>query len=188
MDWSLEKRKEKIFGNHVFTVTPLHENREIEEESTKNLLDFVISNQVDRILVLGSTGEVFALTEDERKRYEEIVVDAVKKRVPGGVGVNDSSSDIATHGRIPPFADHDQMNYLMLLYGAKGMTSAASCVLPKEQAEMFQYIQGNEMEKAQEIFLSKFAPLNAIAFANVLHYVQCYKGALKWMGVIETDT
>jgi len=29
--------------------------------------------------------------------------------------------------------------------------------------------------------------LNSIAFANVLQYPQCYKRALKWMGVIEHD-
>ena len=29
---------------------------------------------------------------------------------------------------------------------------------------------------------------NSIAFANVLQYPQCYKRALKWMGVIAHDT
>ena len=29
--------------------------------------------------------------------------------------------------------------------------------------------------------------MNSIAFANVLQYPQCYKRALKWMGVIEHD-
>jgi len=44
-------------------------------------------------LALGSTGEVFSLTEAERKKFIEIVVDQTKGRDPVGIGVNDSSSD-----------------------------------------------------------------------------------------------
>lgn len=278
MDLTLEERKASLYGNHVLSVTPLNEKGEIDEASTRSLVDFVINKGVHGILTLGSTGEVFALTEAERKKFVEIVVDQTKGRVPVGVGVNDSSSDIsanlakhaeyvgadyiftcppyyhphraegiyrhvkyisdavklpvmvydggagieipldllrkmadtipnlacaklflpypekiamyegATNGKIAAWAGHDQMNYLMLLYGAKGMTSAASCILPKEQSDMFEYIQKGRLQEARKIFLDKLAPLNAIAFANVLQYPQCYKLALKWMGVIESDT
>lgn len=94
----------------------------------------------------------------------------------------------ATDGRLQAWAGHDQMNYLMLLYGAKGMTSAASCILPREQSDMFTFIRDGEIEKARAIFHDVVGPLNAIAFANVLQYPQCYKRALKWMGVIAHDT
>jgi len=94
----------------------------------------------------------------------------------------------ATDGKLQAWAGHDQMNYLMLLYGAKGMTSAASCILPREQSDMFAFIQAGETEKARKIFHDFVGPLNSIAFANVLQYPQCYKRALKWMGVIEHDT
>lgn len=267
-----------IYGNHCLLVTPLKENREIDEESTRSLVNYVIDKGVHGLLPLGSTGEVFALTEAERKRFIEIVVDETAGRVPVGVGVNDSSADVgvlltkhaesigvdyiftcppyyhphreygvlnhvkaiadastlplmvydggagieislpllkkmadlmptlkfsklflpypnkialyeeATQGRVSPFAGHDQMNYLMLLYGAKGMTSAASNILPREQTDMFDFIQQGELEKARKIFLDKVATVNSIAFANVLQYPQCYKLALKWMGVIKNDT
>ncbi len=68
------------------------------------------------------------------------------------------------------------------------MTSAASCVLPKEQSDMFDFLQKGEIESARKIFHDKVGPLNSIAFANVLQYPQCYKKALKWMGIIEHDT
>ena len=86
----LQQRKDKLFGNHVLTVTPLHEDGTIDEESTRNLVDYVIDRGVHGILTLGSTGEVFALTEAERMQYVEIVLDQTKGRVPVGVGVNDS--------------------------------------------------------------------------------------------------
>ncbi|HZK56035.1 MAG TPA: dihydrodipicolinate synthase family protein [Desulfosporosinus sp.] len=279
MALTLEEKKQKLFGNHVLPVTPLTKTGEIDEDSTRNLVDFVINNGVHGILALGSTGEVFALTEAERKRFIKIVVDHTKGRVPVGVGVNSSSSDAsvllakhaesigvdyiftcppyyhphreegiyrhvkyiadatkdlpimvydggagieislsllkrmtdtlpnltcaklflpyppkiaayagATNGKVQAWAGHDQMNYLMLLYGAKGMTSAASCVLPKEQTDMYNFIQAGNLEEARKIFLNKLAPLNAVAFANVLQYVQCYKQALAWMGIIGDET
>ena len=80
------------------------------------------------------------------------------------------------------------MNYFMLLYGAKGMTSAASNILPKEQTDMFNYIQEGKLDEAREIYLEKLATINAFAFPNVLTYIQAYKTALYWMGVIKHDT
>ena len=278
MGETLQQRKDKLFGNHVLTVTPLHEDGTIDEESTRNLVDYVIDRGVHGILTLGSTGEVFALTEAERMQYVEIVLDQTKGRVPVGVGVNDSSSDRAallakhgvehgadyifttgpyyhphrtegiyrhikhiadsvpehpimvydggagiemglpllkkmaddipnlhcaklfipypakiasyegaTDGKLQAWSGHDQMNYLMLLYGAKGMTSAASNILPREQTDMFNFIQEGKIDEAREIFLDKLATINAFAFPNVLSYIPAYKAALYWMGVIKTD-
>lgn len=275
---TLQEKKDKLYGNHVLTITPMKPDGTIDEDSTRSLVDFVIKKGVHGILTLGSTGEVFCLTESERKQFVEIVVDQTAGRVPVGVGVNDSSSDVsallakhaegvgadyifttgpyyhphaaegifrhiqyignatnlplmvydggagieislpllkrladhlptlhcaklflpypakialyegATEGRVQAWAGHDQMNYLMLRYGAKGMTSAASCVLPQEQTDMFNFLQNGDVEAARNIFHEKVGPLNAIAFANVLQYPQCYKQALKWMGIIEHDT
>jgi len=53
---------------------------------------------------------------------------------------------------------------------------------------MFNLLQQCDVAGARTIFHEKVAPLNAIAFANVLQYPQCYKRALKWMGIIEHDT
>ena len=275
---TLAQKKAKLFGNHVLLVTPLTPKGEIDEASTQSLVDYVIAHGVHGILALGSTGEVFALTEAERKRFMEIVCRQTKGRVPVGVGVIDSSADVsamlarhamdngadyifttapyyhphgaegifrhikvigdatdlplmvydggagieislpllkrmadamptlhcaklflpypgkialyeaATGGKVQAWAGHDQMNFLMLLYGAKGMTSAASCILPKEQSEEFEAVRDGDIARARAIFHDKVGPLNAIAFANVLQYPQCYKKALQWMGVIAHET
>jgi dihydrodipicolinate synthase/N-acetylneuraminate lyase len=42
----------------------------------------------------------------------------------------------------------DQMNFLMLPYGVKGMTSAASCVLPAEQFSNFKYVNDGRIDEA----------------------------------------
>jgi 4-hydroxy-tetrahydrodipicolinate synthase len=93
-----------------------------------------------------------------------------------------------TKGAIIPWAGHDRLTYLMLLYGAYGMTSAASCVVPKENTDMFNFVREGKYEEAREIYLSKICPLNAMAFFSVLDYIAAYKLALYWMGVIDTPT
>lgn len=275
---SLKERKAKIFGNHALLVTPLLPDGRIDEQSTRSLVNFVVENGVHGILALGSTGEVFCLTDEERRVFAEIVVDEVRGRVPVGIGVNESSADAsaqfaqhaertgedyifttgqyyhphasdeiyrhirhigrstslplmvydggagielslpplkrlvddiptlhcaklflpypgkiaeyetATEGKLQAWAGHDQLNFLMLCYRATGMTSAASCVLAREQSQIFDLVQQGSLEKARRIFYETVCPLNSVAFANVLQYPQCYKRALRWMGVIEHDT
>jgi 4-hydroxy-tetrahydrodipicolinate synthase len=272
------EKKAKLFGNHALLVTPLTPTGGIDVESTKSLVDYVIGKGVHGILALGSTGEVFCLTDDERKQFAEVVIEHANGRVPVGVGVIHSASDtsailarhaaaagadyifttapyyhphaaegiyrhvkyvadatdlplmvydggagieiplpllkrmadniptlhcsklflpypakiaqysIATEGKLQAWAGHDQMNFLMLLYGAQGMTSAASCVVPREQSDIFENVRDGNIEKARDLFHRIVGPLNSIAFANVLQYPQCYKRALKWMGVIAHDT
>ncbi len=91
-----------------------------------------------------------------------------------------------TGGRIEPWAGHDRLTYLMLLYGANGMTSAASCVLPGENSRMFDLVRAGRLDEARHIFLSKVSPLNSVAFYTVLDFIAAYKLCLHWMGIIDT--
>ena len=94
----------------------------------------------------------------------------------------------ATNNRIAPWAGHDRLSYLMLRYGAPGMTSAASCVIPRENTEMFDFIQSGDIDKARDIYLSTVCPLNAIAFYTVSDFIAGYKLALYDMGIIASPT
>jgi 4-hydroxy-tetrahydrodipicolinate synthase len=91
-------------------------------------------------------------------------------------------------GRLIPWAGHDRLTYLMLCYGAYGMTSAASCVIPRENSDMFDLIKVGKLDEARKIYLSTVCPLNAMAFFSVLDYIAAYKLALYWMGIISTPT
>ena len=274
---TFQEKKDALFGNHVLLVTPMRPDGSVDEDSTRSLVDFVVDKGVHGILTLGSTGEVFALADEERRRFAELVIEHTAGRVPVGVGVAHSSADAsatlakhaeeaggdyvfttgpyyhphgaegiyrhvkhvgdasdlplmvydggagiefplpllrrmaeniptlfssklflpypgkiaqyaeATDGRVQAWAGHDQLNFLMLQYGAEGMTSAASCVLPAEQSRIFESIRDGELDVARGLFHERVGPLNSIAFANVLQYPQAYKRALKWMGIIEHD-
>jgi len=91
-------------------------------------------------------------------------------------------------GRLIPWAGHDRLTYLMLCYGAYGMTSAASCIIPRENSEMFDLVKKGRLEEARKIYLSAVCPLNAMAFFSVLDFIAAYKLALYWMGIIKTPT
>jgi dihydrodipicolinate synthase/N-acetylneuraminate lyase len=76
----------------------------------------------------------------------------------------------------------------MLCYGAYGMTSAASRIIPQENSDMFDLVKAGKLEEARKIYLSIVCPLNAMAFFSVLDFMAAYKLALYWMGVTKTPT
>ena len=63
----------------------------------------------------------------------------------------------------------DQMNFLMLLYGVKGMTSAASCVLPAKQSAIFEYVRDGRIDEARAIFHNKVVPLPLTPLRSQTH-------------------
>jgi 4-hydroxy-tetrahydrodipicolinate synthase len=273
----------KLFGNHVLLLTPLTEKGELDEASTRSLVDFVIDKGVHGILGLGSTGEFFTLTAAEKKEFMRIVVEQAADRVPVGFGIGYSGADVAAGlaayaqeigtdyvfsappyyfanradgifdyfkrigdavtiplmvydggagielpvdmlrrlaaeipavkysktfipwpqkvkqikdalgDKLVPFAGHDGMNYMMLRYGAEGMTTAASNVLPAENSAMFDAIRralatgdAEADREARRIYNGRMAVMNNIAFCTPNEYPQCYKLCLYWMGVIKS--
>ena len=68
------------------------------------------------------------------------------------------------------------------------MTSAASCIVPRENSDMFTLVKEGKLDEARKIYLSKIVPLNAMAFYSVLEFISAYKLALYWMGIIKTPT
>ncbi|WP_101842592.1 dihydrodipicolinate synthase family protein [Halobacillus sp. Marseille-P3879] len=71
----------KLFGITTAMVTPLHENEDVNLEETEKLTNFLIEKGVDCLFPLGTTGEMFKLTLDERKKIAEKVIQTTDKRV-----------------------------------------------------------------------------------------------------------
>ncbi len=94
----------------------------------------------------------------------------------------------ATQGKIIPWAGHDRYFYHMLLYGASGVTSAGSCILPGENTNIVDCMQAGEIEKAREIYLKTVCLLTNIVAYSVSDFISCYKMALYFMGIIATPT
>lgn len=78
-DWS---------GVFVVSVTPFKENGDFDEAATRKLVDTLIDDGVDGIVLAGSTGEWFTMSDEERIELFRIAKDAAAGRVPLLAGIS----------------------------------------------------------------------------------------------------
>ncbi len=77
-------------------VTPFKEDESVDEDALRNLVDFQLKNNIDGIVPCGTTGESPTLDHDEHDKVIDIVIDAVKGKVPviAGTGSNSTKEAI----------------------------------------------------------------------------------------------
>ena len=88
--------KKIIFkGCGTAIITPFNENG-INFDEFKKLIEFQIENDVDSIIVCGTTGEASTMSTEEKKEAIEFAVKVANKRIPiiAGTGGNCTSSVI----------------------------------------------------------------------------------------------
>ncbi|MBD3196967.1 MAG: 4-hydroxy-tetrahydrodipicolinate synthase [Candidatus Lokiarchaeota archaeon] len=73
-------------------VTPFNKDESINEEYTKNLVNFLIDEGVTGLVPCGTTGEFVNMTYEERLKIIEIVVDETNGRVPVIAGTGETST------------------------------------------------------------------------------------------------
>lgn len=73
-------------------VTPFKKDNEVNEEALRDLVNFVVEKGVNGVVPVGTTGEFVYLSEEERRKVVEIVVDEVSGRVPVIAGTGASST------------------------------------------------------------------------------------------------
>ncbi|RAP52561.1 MAG: 4-hydroxy-tetrahydrodipicolinate synthase [Methanosphaera sp. rholeuAM270] len=80
-------------GTHVAMVTPLDDDKNINEEEYRNLIDFLIEEGVEGILAAGTTGESATMTHEEHQKVIDIMVDQADGRAVtiAGAGSNATS-------------------------------------------------------------------------------------------------
>lgn len=81
----------------VFTaiVTPFNEDKSINKEQLKQLIDFNIENGISGIVPMGTTGESPTLSHDEHIEVIETVCEHTDKRVPIIAGTGSNSTEEA---------------------------------------------------------------------------------------------
>lgn len=77
-------------GVYVAMLTPFGEDGSINEEILRRMVDFQIERAVDGLFPVSSVGEIVHMTQEERVRLMEIVVDQSAGRVPVTPGVGTS--------------------------------------------------------------------------------------------------
>lgn len=81
-------------GLGVALVTPFTKNGEVDYVALRRLLDYQLSNGVDFLCILATTGETPCLTMDEKRKIKELVVEKVNGHVPVlmGCGGNNTAA------------------------------------------------------------------------------------------------
>ncbi len=89
---------DRFKGTGVAIITPFHDSGNIDFGSLGKILEHVISNGVNYIVALGTTGESATLSKDEKVAVLDFVIEAVGKRVPivAGIGGNNTQEVINT--------------------------------------------------------------------------------------------
>ena len=77
-------------------ITPIGDDGKPNEKMLRNLINHLLNNGVHGIFAIGTTGEFYALSDDEYKEVLEITVDEVNGRAPVYAGAN----HITTRGSI----------------------------------------------------------------------------------------
>lgn len=85
-------RNKNLTGTGVALITPFHQNNSIDFDSLKNLINHLITNEIDYLVVMGTTGESAVLTHDEQNKIIKYVKKIVNNRLPiiVGLGGNDT--------------------------------------------------------------------------------------------------
>ena len=88
-------------GSYTVMVTPFREDGSgIDEAATRRFVDWQIREGVPGLIPLGSTGEFLSVSDEERTRLVEILVDQAKGRIPIVVGTAAEWTDVAVrHSR-----------------------------------------------------------------------------------------
>lgn len=69
-------------GLGIALVTPFNEDGSVDYESLMRLIEYQIKNGADFFCILATTGETPCLTEDEKTKIKNTIVDRVAGRVP----------------------------------------------------------------------------------------------------------
>ena len=87
----------KLMGTGVALITPFLEDFSVDVEGLRRVVDFQITNGIEYLVVLGTTGESVTLTKEEKQLVIDTVVEANNGKLPLvlGVGGNDTQAVIA---------------------------------------------------------------------------------------------
>ena len=75
-------------------VTPFNKDESINEENLRNLVNFLIEQDVTGLVPVGTTGEFVNMTFEERLKVIEIVVDETNGRVPVIAGTGETGTKL----------------------------------------------------------------------------------------------
>ncbi len=82
----------QFYGTGVALVTPLKSDKSIDFEALKRLVNFQIDNGIDYLVVMGTTGEPATLTNDEKQKVIQTVVETNNGQLPLVIGIGGNNT------------------------------------------------------------------------------------------------
>ena len=84
--------RKKLSGTGVALITPFKANMSVDLDALEKLLDLVITNGVEYVVTLGTTGETPTLDAEEKSDIIHFTYEKVKGRVPVVVGIGGNNT------------------------------------------------------------------------------------------------
>lgn len=85
--------RDTLRGTGVAIVTPFNDDKSVDYEGLRNVLNFVIEGDVQHIVSLGTTGETPTLSKEEKTEIINFTFSTVAGRVPIVVGIGGNNTD-----------------------------------------------------------------------------------------------
>jgi len=73
-------------------VTPFKNDKSVDVDALKKLVNYQIENGINYLVVLGTTGEPATLTNDEKELVKQTVIDVNKGRLPLVLGMGGNNT------------------------------------------------------------------------------------------------
>jgi len=81
-----------LTGMGVALITPFQTDGEVDYSALSRILDYLLQNDADYLVALGTTAETPTLSLSEQKEITRFVVEKVNKRVPVVLGISGNST------------------------------------------------------------------------------------------------
>lgn len=88
---------QSLIGTGVALVTPFKKDLTVDVEALKRIVNFQIDNQIEYLVVLGTTAENVTLRAEEKELVIQTVIEANANRLPLVLGVGGSNTSQVIH-------------------------------------------------------------------------------------------
>lgn len=82
----------RLKGLGVALITPFKEDESVDYDALLRMVDYLIQNNVDYLCVLGTTAETPTLSEEEKRKIKNMVIERVNGKVPILLGIGGNNT------------------------------------------------------------------------------------------------
>ena len=204
----------ELKGTFTVTITPFSDDgRTVNEAVLRQFVDWQIANGVHGLIPVASTGEFLSLSDEERHRVAEIVIDQAGQRVPVLIGAGaENTWDVVRYCReaqdlgadgvlvIPPFYSTPTEDELFQHYKTIGEAISIPLMLYNNPAtsnidmlpplvarlseiDNISYIKESTMDPTRVRDIIRLSEGRMSVFGGIMGYESFINGAVGWTAV-----